>query len=239
VSVVKVLKGGKVVAEDGCLTARLESAPVSKKTAMKIGRIGADSFRINARPGEARVIGVIPQQIVTRSLLLKPKADAAQVVADTDRDILKMAVVERHRGTGNIGLGLVQGFGLICGAIATSVAHDSHNIAVVGVTDEDMLSAVLATKEMGGGLVVVNEGKVRACLPLHVAGLLSESYMRDVAEAIDECIDATRDLGCALEDPFMTLSFLCLPVIPELKLTDRGLVDVKAFQFVSLFPENP
>ena len=237
--VVKVLKSGKVVAEDGCLTTRLESAPAPKKRAMMVGKIGADSFRINAKPGEARVIGVIPQQIITRSLLQKPKTAEGQVVADTEKDILKMAVVERHRGTGNIGLGLVQGIGLICGAIATSVAHDSHNIVVVGVTDEEMLAAVLAVKEMRGGLVVVNDGKVRASLPLPVAGLLSERYMRDVAEGIDECIDAARDLGCTLEDPFMTLSFLCLPVIPELKLTDRGLVDVKAFRFVSLFAESP
>lgn len=237
-SVVKVLKGGRVVAEDGCLTARLESAPAPKKTAMNIGKIGAESFRIMAEPGEVRVIGIIPHQIITRSLLFKPKASSGQIVADTERDILKMAVVERHIGTGNIGLGLVHGFGLFDGAIATSVAHDSHNIAVVGVTDEEMLAAVLAIKEMGGGLMVVREGKVRARLPLPVAGLLSERYMRDVAEGIDECNDAARDLGCALDDAFMTLSFLCLPVIPELKLTDQGLVDVKAFRFVPLFLEN-
>lgn len=234
-SVVKVLKGGSVVAEDGCLTARLKSIPAPKKTAMNIGKIGADSFRIMAGPGVARVMGVVPHQIITRSLLLKPKTAAGQVVADVERDILKMAVVERHKGTGNIGLGLVQGYGLVCGAIATSVAHDSHNIAVVGVDDEEMLAAVLAVKEMGGGLSVVGSGRVRASLPLPVAGLLSERYMRDVAEGIDECIDAARDLGCALEDPFMTLSFLSLPVIPELKLTDMGLVDVRSFRFVSLF----
>ncbi len=238
-SVVKVLKGGRVVAEDGSLTARLESAPTPKERAMRIGKIGEESFRISARAGEARVIGVIPDQIITRSLLLVPKAAAGDVVSDTDRDVLKMAVVERHMGTGNVGLGLVQGFDLSSGAIASSVAHDSHNIAVVGVADEEMLAAVLAVQRMGGGLVVVRESKVRASLPLPVAGLLSERYMRDVAEGIDECIDAARDLGCDLKDPFMTLSFLCLPVIPELKLTDRGLVDVKAFRFVPLFLESP
>lgn len=240
-NVVKVLKEGRVVAEGGCLTVRLEIAPAPKEMAMRIGKIEAGSFRIRIKDGhgQARVIGVIPDQIITRSLLLTPKGDAGEVVADTDRDILKMAVVERHRGTGNVGLGLVQGFGLDCGAIATSVAHDSHNIAVVGTKDEEMLAAVFAVKEMGGGLVVVREGKARAGLPLPVAGLLSERYMRDVAEGIDECIDAARDLGCVLKDPFMTLSFLCLPVIPELKLTDRGLVDVKAFQFVPLFTERP
>jgi adenine deaminase len=149
-----------------------------------------------------------------------------------------MAVVERYRATGNVGLGLVQGFELHSGALATSVAHDSHNIAVVGVDSAEMLSAVLAVKEMNGGLVVVKEGRAKASLALPVAGLLSERYMRDVADGIDDCIDAARELGCKLKDPFMTLSFLCLPVIPELKLTDKGLVDVNKFSFVPLFIEN-
>ena len=157
------------------------------------------------------------------------------MVSDTDQDMLKMAVVERHRATGNVGLGLVQGFRLLRGALATSVAHDSHNIVVVGTGDEEMLAAVSAVREMNGGLVVVEEGRISASLALPVAGLLSESYMREVAEGIAECIDAAHKLGCKLEDPFMTLSFLCLPVIPELKLTDRGLVDVNRFKFVSLF----
>ena len=118
------------------------------------------------------------------------------------------------------------------------MAHDSHNIAVVGVSDVDMLAAVLAVKQMGGGLVAVADGVIKARLPLPIAGLLSEGHMQDVAESIAECIDAARKLGCTLEDPFMTLSFLCLPVIPELKLTDRGLVDVNTFQFVPLILEK-
>lgn len=144
-------------------------------------------------------------------------------------------MIERHHATGNVGLGLVQGFALARGALATSVAHDSHNIVVVGTGDEEMLAAVSAVTEMNGGLVVVEEGRISASLALPVAGLLSERYMREVAEGIAECIDAAHRLGCKLEDPFMTLSFLCLPVIPELKLTDRGLVDVKEFRFVPLF----
>ncbi|NMC09416.1 MAG: adenine deaminase, partial [Methanothrix sp.] len=134
-----------------------------------------------------------------------------------------------------VALGLVQGFGLFSGALATSVAHDSHNIVSVGVTDEDMLAAVKSVAQMNGGIVVVLNGKVRARLPLPVAGLLSERYMQEVADGIDECIGAARELGCNLADPFMALSFLCLPVIPELKLTDRGLVDVNEFCFVPLF----
>jgi adenine deaminase len=234
-SVVKVFKDGKMVAEDGDLTARLQSLSSPKRESMNVPRIGLQSFLITAESSLARVIGVIPNQIITRSLLLEPKVCDGRVKSCTQRDILKMAVVERHKKTGNIGLGLVQGFGLHSGAIATSVTHDSHNIAVVGTDDEDMLAAVKAVIEMGGGLVAAVNGEVKARLPLPVAGLLSEMYMRDVADGIDDCTDFAHDLGCKLEDPFMTLSFLSLPVIPELKLTDKGLVDVKAFQFVPLF----
>ena len=205
---------------------------------MHIANIGLQSFEIKAEvAGPARVIGIIPDQIITKTLLLSPKVVEGKVASDIDRDILKMAVVERHKATGNVGLGLVQGFGLRCGAIASSVAHDSHNITVVGVSEEEMLAAVLAVKQMGGGLVAVAGAKVLASLPLPVAGLLSERRMHDVVAGIADCIDTAHKLGCTLRDPFMTLSFLCLPVIPELKLTDMGLVDVNAFRFVPLFME--
>jgi len=236
--VIRVIKDGQVVAEEGELIARLPAPIRPEHESMRIGPLGLRSFEIRAEEGPARVIGVVPHQIITRSLRLLPKTVAGKVVSDPDRDILKMAVVERHRATGNVGLGLVQGTGLARGAIATSVAHDSHNIAVVGVSDEEMLAAVLAVKQMGGGLVAVAGGRTLASLPLPVAGLLSEGYMRDVAEEIAECIDAAHELGSKLEDPFMTLSFLCLPVIPELKLTDRGLVDVGEFRLVGMFGEE-
>ena len=204
---------------------------------MNIAPLGPASLAIAAQPGQARVIGVVDGQIVTRSLSLKPGVEEGLVVSDTGRDILKMAVVERHRGTGNIGKALVQGFGLARGALATSVAHDSHNIAVVGVSDDDMLAAVRAVQQMGGGLVAVAEGRVRARLPLPVAGLMSEARLEEVQKGLESCIAAARGLGCPLTDPFMTLSFLCLPVIPELKLTDRGLVDVGEFRLVGMFEE--
>jgi adenine deaminase len=238
VRVARTIKDGEVVAKDGRFTGRLVKAPAPKMKSMQMGRIAADSFAIPAESGPARVIGVIPHQIVTRALRLSPKIEGGKVVSDTVRDILKMAVVERHKGTGNVGLGLVQGFGLARGAIATSVAHDSHNIAVVGVTDGDMLAAVLAVKQMGGGLVAVAEGRVLASLPMPVAGLLSEASLQDVARGMGSCIAAAAGLGCRLDDPFMTLSFLCLPVIPELKLTDKGIVDANAFQIVPLFLEK-
>lgn len=242
-NVTKVIKDGKLIAEGGYLTASLESTPAPKGTTIRTGPIDVGSFRIKLeRSGSelslARVIEIIPDQIITKSLAIQPKTAQGIVAADTDRDVLKMAVIERHKATGNVGLGLVKGFGLQTGAIATSVAHDSHNIAVVGVTDEEMQDAVLKVKEMGGGLAVMRDGKAKAVLPLPVAGLLSEAYMCDVAEGIDDCTDAAHDLGCILKDPFMTLSFLCLPVIPELKLTDKGLVDVAKFRLVPLFMES-
>ncbi|MGB7571522.1 MAG: adenine deaminase [Methanothrix sp.] len=236
--VAKVIKDGTLVAEDGRLCVPLRAAGGADLRRMNIAPLGPGSFAIMAQPGPARVIGVVDGQIVTRSLSLPPKIKDGLVVSDTERDILKMAVVERHRGTGNVGLGLVQGFGLARGAIATSVAHDSHNIAVVGVSDEDMLAAVRKVAEMGGGLVALADGVVQARLPLPVAGLMSEARLEEVEQGLGECIAAARGLGCRLSDPFMTLSFLCLPVIPELKLTDRGLVDVNVFRFVPLFLEK-
>ena len=232
---VKVIKDGVLVAEGGRLCVPLKPAGVAGGRRMNIAPLGPASFRIAAGEGPARVIGVVDGQIVTRSLSLEPRVEEGFVVSDTGRDILKMAVVERHRGTGNIGRGLVQGFGLACGALATSVAHDSHNIAVVGVSDEDMLAAVRAVQQMGGGLVALAEGRTLARLPLPVAGLMSEARLEEVQEGLESCIAAARGLGCRLTDPFMTLSFLCLPVIPELKLTDRGLVDVGEFRYVPLF----
>jgi adenine deaminase len=233
-----VLKDGRPAAEEGVLIAPLPKETAFALRAMRVAPLDASSFDIRAQSGKARVIGVVPDQVITRSLALLPKVSGGLVVADTGRDILKIAVVERHRASGNIGLGLVQGFGLQEGAIATSVAHDSHNLVVVGTDSQEMLAAVTAVKEMGGGLAAVAGGMVKASLALPVAGLLSQLYMRDVAEKIDETIEAARELGCRLNDPFMTLSFLSLSVIPELKLTDRGLVDVRVFAHVPLFCGN-
>jgi len=234
--VLKVLKEGTLVAEDGRLVAPVKRAPISETVSMRMGSIDPASFEIKAEGEVVRVIGVIPDQIITESLILPAKvSDGKMVASDTDRDVLKMAVLERHRGTGNVGLGLVKGFGLQKGAIATSVAHDSHNVAVVGVESEDMFAAAKVVEKMGGGLAIVEDGKAKASLPLPIAGLLSERPMDEVVRGIDDVVFAAEKLGCKLKDPFMTLSFLCLPVIPELKLTDKGLVDVTKFDFVELF----
>ena len=234
----KVIKDGSVVAEDGRFKARMSPSASIDRRSMNVGALGPGSFEIRACQGPARVIGVVPHQIITRSLFLSPAKKDGLVVSDMERDILKIAVVERHRATGNVGLGLVQGFGLSRGAIATSVAHDSHNIVAVATSDREMLACVQAVQQMGGGLAVVDGEKVRACLPLPIAGLISEMEMQNVADGISSCIDAATELGCKLEDPFMTLSFLSLPVIPELKLTDRGLVDVGRFRLVTIFGES-
>jgi adenine deaminase len=146
-------------------------------------------------------------------------------------------VVERHHATGHLGLGLVQGFGLRRGALASSVAHDSHNIVVVGADEADMLTAVRHLIALGGGLTAVAGGRVLADLPLPIAGLMSPSPLKEVAAAYARLRAAYWELGGTLPDPFMTLSFLALPVIPELKLTDLGLVDVGRFEVVPLFGE--
>ena len=153
-------------------------------------------------------------------------------------DILKIAVVERHRATGNIGIGFVQGFGLKQGAIGSSVAHDSHNLVVVGTSDQDMLGAAQSLRGWEVGWRLVLDGKVLVSLPLPIAGLMSDARFDQVNHRLEALHRAAKNLGCKIPDPFMTLSFLSLPVIPELKITDKGLVDVNQFKFVPLFGEN-
>jgi adenine deaminase len=181
-----------------------------------------------------RVIGLVPGQIVTDSLVEEPAVEDGLAVADPGSDLAKIAVVERHHGTGRIGLGFVRGFGLRSGAFGTTVSHDAHNIVVVGMNDGDMLRAIQRLVELGGGEVVVEGRGVRAELPLPVAGLLSDAPVAEVVERADECARALAALGCAVEAPFQTLSFLALSVIPKLKITDQGLVDVDRFELVPL-----
>jgi len=192
-------------------------------------------LKIPARGRRANVIGLIPGQIITEDLMEEVKVEDRLAVADVERDILKIAVIERHRGTGNTGLGFVRSFGLKRGAIASSVAHDSHNIIAVGTDDADMMAAARAVADMSGGLAAVENGVVRAHLPLPVAGLMSDRPLEVVREEMDELLAVAQQMGSKLPDPFMTMSFLALPVIPALKLTDKGLVDVNQFKFVPLF----
>ncbi len=233
--ILKVWRAGTLVAEDGkVIPWERPQRSIPLRSSMNIKWEGVD-FRIPAQSSRVRVIEIIPGQIVTRKLVTEARIVDGYAVSDVERDILKIAVIERHTASGNMGKGFVKGFGLKRGAIASSVAHDSHNIVVVGTNDEDMFRAVKEIEAMKGGLVAVADGQVLARLPLPVAGLMSEKSAYEVQAELEELLEATKSLGCVLEEPFMALSFLALPVIPELKLTDKGLVDVTEFRFVSLF----
>jgi adenine deaminase len=201
---------------------------------IRIGAFGPEMFRIPWHGGRARVIGIVPGQIVTELLEDEPKLHAGEALADAARDLAKIAVIERHLGTGRIGLGFVRGFGLQRGAIASSVAHDAHNVVVVGMNDASMAAAVRRLANQGGGIVAVDGAEVLAELPLPIAGLLSDAPLATVVERSRALIDAARALGCTLESPFQHLAFLALSVIPSLKITDQGLVDVDAFELVPL-----
>jgi adenine deaminase len=235
VEVSRVYFGGTLVAEGGRFLP--EAADLPRVPIQPAVHVDVDSlhFTIPAGEGAARVIGVIPEQVVTEDRRLVPATNDGCIVPDLGRDLLKIAVVERHRGTGNVGLGLVQGIGLKRGAIASSVAHDAHNIVVVGTSDAEMRAAVAAVAEMGGGQVVVAGEQVVAACPLPIAGLMSDRPLAEVRDQVEALTKAAHELGSSLPDPLMTMSFLALPVIPVLKLTDLGLVDVGRFEIVPLF----
>jgi adenine deaminase len=225
----QVLKRGRPVDE-----IERPQVPEWVKQTIRIRPLAARDFAVPWEGGSARVIGVVPDQIVTEALVEEPTVVDGQLVADPERDLAKIAVVERHLATGRIGLGLVRGFGLRSGALASTIAHDAHNIVVVGMSDADMHHAVLRLAELGGGIAVAADGKVQAELPLPVAGLLSDRPLAEVVAATRACVEAARALGCQVPSPFQSLAFLSLSVIPSLKITDRGLVDVDRFELVPL-----
>ncbi len=224
-----VLKRGRQIGE-----VPHPEVPEWVKHSVRIQPVAAADFAIPWEGGDARVIGLVTDQIITEHLVEAPSVADGAAVADTSRDLVKIAVVERHLGTGRIGRGFVRGSGLGRGALASSVAHDAHNIVVVGVTDEDMAFAVTRLAEIGGGIAVVENGAVVAELPLEVAGLLADLPLAEVIERSLACNDAARSLGWNGTAPFLTLAFLALSVIPSLKITDRGLVDVDRFELVPL-----
>jgi len=233
-----VFRGGQLVAQDGKLLP-LEQKPkdVPLRSSMNVNWQNVDDLRVPAKGSRMKVIGLIPNQLVTDSLLEEVKVEDGFAVADVERDILKIAVIERHLASGNVGLGFVKGFKLKRGALGSSVAHDSHNLILVGTNDEDMLLAAHEIERMRGGLVAVEGGRVLASLPLPIAGLMSDRPYEEVNERLTTLLAAAHGLGSGLHDPFMALSFLALPVIPSLKLTDKGLVDVTQFKLVPLFED--
>ncbi|MCF8055578.1 MAG: adenine deaminase [Desulfocapsa sp.] len=193
------------------------------------------SFAIPAEGDTVRIIRIIRDQLVTESIRLQVKIVDGLAVADPENDIAKLAVIERHHATGNMGKGFVQGFGLKRGAIASTVGHDSHNIIVLGVDDQDMLLAVEELVKQEGGLSVVADGEVKATLTLDVAGLMATAEAREVASKFTDVLHAAGEIGVQMRDPFMVMSFLALPVMPHLKMTDIGLVDVDQFSPVGLW----
>lgn len=231
----QVYRGGRLVAQDGAMIGeRRQTRRLDLRSTVNIGAAPLD-FSIKAEGERIRVIGTITDQVATEHLVEEAKIVDGLAVSDIERDILKFAMLERHRASGNIGLGFIKGFGLRRGAIAGTVAHDHHNLAVIGVDDESMLRAVAAIVAMGGGLAAVDGAAVLARLPLPVAGLLSELPIDAVRVQYDGLIEAARTLGNRMSDPFMVMSFMGLEVIPKLKLTDMGLVDVEQFKLLDLF----
>jgi adenine deaminase len=238
-SIHQVFKSGQLVAEEGkILPEVINEKEIKAENTVHLSKISAEHFRIKAQGSKAKVVEIIPQQIITKRGFHEVKIQDGLAVADSDKDILKIAVVERHKGTGNIGLGFIKGFGLRKGAIASSVAHDSHNIIVVGAGDEDMAQTVQGIVEMHGGLIAVKDGKTLASLPLPIGGLMSYRSIEEVRDRLNQLHLTVTEMGCTLEEPFMALSFMALPVIPELKITDKGLVDVTKFEIVPLFGES-
>jgi adenine deaminase len=223
---------------------RIEDAPRAEvpewvRQTVRVHPVTAADFAIPWEGGAARAIGLIEDQVVTESLERDPLVVDGHAVSDPGSDLVKLAVVERHLATGRVGLGFVSGSGLQRGALGSSVAHDAHNLVVLGADDEDMALAVQRLAELGGGIVVVDDGRVVAECPLPVAGLLSDQPLDVVVAQSRTCNEAAAGLGWSGATPFLTLAFLALSVIPSLKLTDRGLVDVDRFEIVPLAAGEP
>lgn len=234
--IARVYKKGKLVAEDGkCVLPRSATAKENRLISMNLEGLREEDLRIQVQGSKMRAIRAAADTLITGEEIVAVKDLAGEAVSDPKRDLLKLVVLERHRGSGAKGFGFVRGFGLQRGALASTVAHDSHNLVVLGTNDLDMVVAANTLIELGGGLVVVNNGQVQAKLALPVAGLMSTATLEQVVAWEKEVNRAAQDLGATLDHPFMALSFLALPVIPKLKLTDQGLVDVEAFAHVPLF----
>lgn len=230
----KVFYHGRLVAEDKKpLFPAYKPAGTGLTATVKLKPFRIEALRLPSSGDTKPVIEIVPGQIITKKIVALVKTADGVVVPDIEQDILKLVVVERHKATGNIGVGLVKGFGLKRGAIAGSIAHDSHNIVAAGTSDEDIFAAVQEIKRLQGGLVVTSAGKVLASLALPIAGLLSDEPLEAVVTKLEKIERLARDLGAIPPAPFATLSFLALPVIPELRLTDLGLVDVNEFRLIS------
>lgn len=231
-----VFKNGKLTAQNGKMlidTNVLKTPPL--RGSVNIKYLYHKDLQIKAKTDTVKVINVIPKQLITARTDEKIKVVNNLAMPDVENDILKIAVIERHKATGNIGLGFVKGFGLKSGAIASTVAHDSHNMIVIGTNDEDMYYAAVELVKSQGGKIIVENSQTLAHLKLPVAGLMSDKTAEEVQKNIKELEQAAQKIGCKIEDPFMSMAFLSLSVIPELKITDKGLIDVNKFEVTDLF----
>ncbi|MBQ4181995.1 MAG: adenine deaminase, partial [Bacilli bacterium] len=232
----KVFAKGELVAEDGKYLPSFSKEPIdSVSGSIHIGDFSKEKFKMRLKSDEVWAIEILPGGVLTKKVPVKVKLDKdGEFVFDEKQDIVKVAVVERHKGTGKVGCGFMKGYGLQRGAIALSVAHDSHNMIVVGTNDDDMAFAITSLAEQKGGIVLIEGGKVIESMPMPIAGIMSDQSgewvmerLNAITKASRECLDISEDVN-----PVMTLSFMSLCVIPEIKLTDRGLFDVPSFQFI-------
>lgn len=231
-----VFKNGKIIAKNGELTVSIDNKKLSSlRGTVNIRWLDKEDIMIKAESDTVKAIEVTSGQLVTKSKPVKINVVDGYAQSNTDEDILKIIVIERHKASGNIGKGFVKGFGFKSGAIASTVAHDSHNMIVIGTNDDDMFKAIKELVKSQGGKVIVQNGEVKAKLELPIAGLMSEDTAENVIKKTIELKNAQNAIGCTLEEPFMTMAFLSLSVIPELKLTDKGLMDVLNNKYTDLF----
>lgn len=232
----KVFKSGKLVAENGKALFKAKNIPNNNVIdTVRIKPVTKEDLRINLESDIANIIRLLPHSLVTERVVRKVEVEDGQYVFNDKLDILKLAVIERHKATGNIGLGLVENFKLKSGAFASTVAHDSHNLIVIGTNDDDMLLAIEEIKKIGGGQTIVDRGEVIQSLSLPIAGIMSDKSLEELDSELEQLLKKAYDMGVNQNiDPFMTLAFLALPVIPEVKLTDMGLFDVNKFGFIGI-----
>ena len=224
-----VAKNGKMVEEFG-----VEKQPRLRRS-VNIHYLEPEDFQVKARGDRMNVIGMIPDQVITEHLVEETKVVDGLVVPDIDRDIAKVTIIERHNASEPRAVGFVKGMGIKEGAMVSSIAHDSHNIVAVATNDKDLIEAAVQIVRMQGGIALAKDGKVIESLPLPIAGLMSDQPIEHVSERLKDLKTAAQTLGTPLEEPFMAMAFLSLPVIPKLKITDLGLVDVDRFRLIDLF----
>lgn len=234
--IAKVFKQGRLVAENGEALFDIVERPDDRVlNTVRLQKIVSEQLALKLDSGAVNVIRLLSHSLVTEKAVREVTVRDGVFVHDDQADILKLAVVERHKATGNIGLGLLENYGLKSGAIASTVAHDSHNLIVVGSNDSDMLTAIAEIERIGGGLTIARQGKILGSLPLPIAGLMSDSPLQEVDDKLNELLKIAYGMGVNPQlEPFMTLAFLALPVIPDIKLTDLGLFDVTRFEFMKI-----